>query len=116
MSLSATLVVSWGAANKEFGLLRGTEGAVQEKPGDDGDGQVHDDLSPHHIDVRASKGVLVASRLLHGLPYRQETKAECEPGRQRGDLVIALRGHGQKSGRYVPSLACGVLGWVGLLM
>lgn len=68
---------------------------IKHQPDNDHDGQVGDDLPPYHVDVRAAQGAFVRARLLDGLPYGQESEADGEPGRHRGDLIIGFRRHSQ---------------------
>ena len=51
---------------------------MQEEPPDDNDGNIGEDLSPHHVDVLGSNSIEISLGLLDSLPYCQNTKANGE--------------------------------------
>ena len=70
--------------------IRVTYNSLQEKPSKDSDAEIGEDFAPYHVDICASKWVLVEARLLDGLPNGQEAKADGKPSSQRGNLDVAL--------------------------
>lgn len=59
-------------------VLRWSQCSSQEQPAYHTNAYVHQNLTPHHVDVGRPQWVSVSLCLLYSLPYCQEPKANCE--------------------------------------